>query len=97
MAARQRAAGVLRYLPEVVLYPTRVQLFHRGHDDRGRALEAIGVHWRPDVTHGAARGLMRRVSALDVRDTLAISDRLLALGLPARVAWAGADTFQKIG
>ncbi len=97
VAAMKRAAGVLRHLPEVALYPTLVQLFHRGHDDRRRALEAIGVHWQPYVTHGAARSLMRQVSALDVQDTLAISDRLPSLGLAARVVWGEADRFQKVG
>ncbi len=94
--AMQRAAGVLRYLPEVALYPSFVQLIHRGHDNRRRALEAIGVHWQPYVTHGAARVLMRQVRSLRVEDTLAIAERLPSLGLPARVVWGEADQFQKI-
>lgn len=95
--AMQRAAGLLRHLPEVALYPTFVQLLHRGHDDRARALESIGLHWQHYVAHGAARALMRQVSALDVRDTLAVADRLPDLGLPARVVWGEADGFQKVG
>jgi pimeloyl-ACP methyl ester carboxylesterase len=94
--AMQRGAAVLRHLPETALYPTFVQLLHRGHDDRARALESIGVHWQHYVTHGAARSLMRQVSALDVQDTLAVADRLPALGLPARVVWGDADGFQKV-
>lgn len=39
---------------------------------------------------------MRQVAALDVQDTLDISDRLTGLKLPARVVWGEADTFQKI-
>ncbi len=92
----QRSAAVLRYLPEVALYPSFVQLVHRGHDDRQRARESLGVHWAPYVTHGAARSLMRQVSALHVADTLAVADRLPALGLPARVVWGEADQFQKV-
>lgn len=94
--AMQRGAAVLRHLPEVALYPTFVQLMHRGHDNRQRALESIGVHWQPYVTHGAARSLMRQVSALNAQDTLAVADRLPALGLPARVVWGEADQFQKV-
>ncbi|MDP9430681.1 MAG: alpha/beta fold hydrolase [Actinomycetota bacterium] len=94
--AMRAAAPVLRYLPEAALYPSFVQLIHRGHDDRRRALESIGVHWQPYVTHGAARSLMRQVSALRVEDTLAVSDRLPELGLPARVVWGEADRFQKV-
>lgn len=94
--AMQRTAGVLRLLPQTVLYPSLVQLFHRGHDDRSRALESIGVHWQPYVTHGAAPALARQVSDLRVEDTLSISDRLPSLGLPARVLWGAADRFQKL-
>ncbi|MCZ2815091.1 alpha/beta fold hydrolase [Modestobacter sp. VKM Ac-2984] len=94
--AMQRAAPVLRHLPELALYPSFVQLVHRGHDDRARALESIGVHWQHYVTHGAARSLMRQASALDVADTIAVADRLPTLGLPARVVWGDADQFQKV-
>jgi pimeloyl-ACP methyl ester carboxylesterase len=94
--AMRRGAPVLRYLPELALYPSFVQLIHRGHDDRARALESIGVHWQHYVAHGAARSLMRQVSALDVEDTLAVADELPTLGLPARVVWGDTDRFQKI-
>ncbi len=94
--AMRRAAPMLRYMPEVALYPSFVQLIHRGHNDRARALESIGVHWQHYVTHGAARSLIRQVSALRVEDTLDISDQLPSLGLPARVVWGEADQFQKI-
>jgi pimeloyl-ACP methyl ester carboxylesterase len=96
VAAMQRAAPLLRHLPETAIYPTFVQLIHRGHDDRARALESIGVHWQPYVTHGAATALMRQVVALRTADTLAIADRLPTLGLPSRVVWGEADRFQKV-
>jgi pimeloyl-ACP methyl ester carboxylesterase len=94
--AMQRLAPALALLPELLLYPSIVQLLHRGHDDRERALESIGVHWAAYVAHGAARSLMRQVSALDVQDTIAVSGRLSSLGLPARVVWGEADQFQKV-
>ncbi len=94
--AMQRTAGMLRYLPETALYPSFVQLIHRGHDDRARALESIGVHWQHYVAHGAARSLLRQVSALRVQDTIAVADQLPSLGLPARVVWGEADRFQKV-
>ncbi|MGY1708189.1 alpha/beta fold hydrolase [Geodermatophilus sp. SYSU D00758] len=94
--AVQRAAPVLRHLPETALYPSFVQLIHRGHDDRARALESIGVHWQRYVTHGAARGLVRQVRALPVEDTLAVADRLPTLGLPARVVRGEADRSQEV-
>ncbi len=97
VAAMQRAAPLLRHLPATGIYPTFVQLIHRGHDDRPRALESIGVHWAPYVTHGAAAALMRQVTALRTADTLTVADRLPSLGLPARVVWGEADPFQKAG
>ncbi|SDX99033.1 hypothetical protein SAMN05661080_01954 [Modestobacter sp. DSM 44400] len=96
VAAMQHATPLLRHLPQTSLYSAIVQLIHRGHDDRARALESIGVHWQPYVTHGAAAALMRQVSALHTRDTLAVADQLPSLGLPARVVWGGVDRFQKV-
>ncbi|MBA2695798.1 MAG: alpha/beta hydrolase [Actinobacteria bacterium] len=92
----QRLAPVLARLPEVAVYPTIVQLLHRGHDAPDSAREAIGVHWAPYVAHGAARALMRQVRPLDPADTLAVADRLPTLGLPARVVWGETDQFQKV-
>ena len=81
--AMQRAAPLLRYLPETAMYPSFVQLIHRGHDDRARALESIGVHWQHYVAHGAASSLMRQVQALRAEDTLAVADQLPSLGVGA--------------
>ena len=92
----RRLAPALALLPQVLLYPAIVQLIQRGHDNRGRALESLGEHWAPYVTHGAARSLMRQVAALDASDTLAIVNRLSSIGLPARVVWGEADRFQKL-
>lgn len=96
VVAMQCAAPLLRHLPETAIYPTFVQLIHRGHDDRARALESIGVHWSPYVTYGAAAALMRQVTALRTADTVAVADRLPSLRLPARVVWGEADRFQKM-
>ena len=92
----QRLAPALAHTPEALLYPTFAQLIHRGHDDHRIALESLGEHWSPYVTHGAARTMMAQVSALDVRDTLDIADQLPRLALPARVVWGDADRFQKL-
>jgi pimeloyl-ACP methyl ester carboxylesterase len=96
VVAMQHAAPLLRHLPATAIYPTFVQLIHRGHDNRGQALESIGMHWAPYVTHGAAAALMRQVAGLNAADTLAVADRLPTLGLPARVAWGEDDRFQKL-
>ncbi|PRX43398.1 pimeloyl-ACP methyl ester carboxylesterase [Prauserella shujinwangii] len=92
----QRLAGVLPLLPDTALYPAFVNLLRRGHDDRARAAESIGIHWRHYVTHGATRGLARQAAALRARDTLAVADRLPGIGVPARVVWGAADQFQRV-
>jgi pimeloyl-ACP methyl ester carboxylesterase len=92
----KRMSRALALLPEVLLYPSIVQLIHRGHDDRQRALESLGEHWAPYVTNGAARSLMRQVESLDVADTLNVSGKLSTIGLPAHIVWGAADHFQKL-
>jgi pimeloyl-ACP methyl ester carboxylesterase len=94
--AMHRMTGPLSHLPHPLLYPTFVQLLHRGHDDRQQAREAIAQHWPPYLVHGAARSLMRQVQALDCADTLSISEGLPHLNLPSRVVWGEADGFQKV-
>ncbi len=96
VTAMQRGAPMLRLLPQLAVYPMFVQLLHRGHDDPQQAREAVGVHWRPYVTHGAAASMMRQAASLHVEDTLGVADRLPGLGLPARVVWGEADQFQKV-
>lgn len=92
----QRLAPVLARLPATLIYPTLAQLLHRGHDNPLLALESIGEHWAPYVTHGAAPALMRQVAPLTPKDTEGVSGQLHTLGLPARVVWGAADRFQKV-
>lgn len=54
------------------------------------------VHWRPYVSHGASRALLRQMAPLDANDTLALAGRLGGPGLPARVLGGDADSFQRI-
>jgi len=94
--AMRVTAPLLSRLPAAALKPALGLLLARGHDDAGRAKEALGVHYRPYAEHGGGAAMARQVSALDVRDTLAVQDRLPTLGVPARVVWGVADRFQKI-
>jgi pimeloyl-ACP methyl ester carboxylesterase len=70
-------------------------LLARGHDDQVVARESLEVHFRHYAAHDAGAALARQVRALDVRDTLAVADRLGELRVPARVVWGMADRFQK--
>jgi pimeloyl-ACP methyl ester carboxylesterase len=92
----QKAAPLVARFPDAAIYPSVASLIRRGHDSLERARDAIAVHWAPYVRHGAAQTLMRQVRALDVRDTLEISPRLVDLNVPARVVWGEADQFQRV-
>ncbi len=94
--ALRAAAGVVRNLPGGSIYPVMATLLFRGHDDRGRARDALATHWRPYSTYDAAAALARQVRSLDVQDTLAVADRLPGLDVPARIVWGAADRFQKV-
>ncbi len=89
-------APLLSRLPAPALKPALGMLLARGHDDAGMAKESLSVHFRPYDEHGGGKAMARQVSALDVRDTLAVQDRLPSLGVPARIVWGVADAFQKI-
>lgn len=93
-----RASGALvRHMPDAAV-KTGVfrMLMARGHDDGDVADESLDQHFAPYARHGAGEALIRQIDALDVRDTLAIADRLPTLAnVPARVVWGVADRFQK--
>jgi pimeloyl-ACP methyl ester carboxylesterase len=94
--AMRAAAPLLSRLPAVALKPAFAMLLLRGHDDASVAKESLGVHSRPYDEHGGGAAMARQVTALDVRDTLAVQDRLPSLTVPARVVWGVADRFQKV-
>ena len=93
-----RAMGpVVERLPDVVFRLIYANFLQQGHDDRERARESIGEHWPFYEGAGGAAAMIRQVRSLDVRDTLAVADRLPRLDVPARIVWGAADAFQKIG
>ena len=94
--AMRAGSPLLSRLPAVALKPSLAVLLLRGHDDNDRARESLGVHYRPYAEHGGGAAMARQVRSLDVRDTLAVQDRLPSLDVPARVVWGVADQFQKV-
>ena len=93
--AIRAAAPLVSRLPGVALKPAFAMLLARGHDDASVARESLAVHSRPYVEHGGV-AIARQAAALDVRDTLAVQDRLPSLEVPARIVWGVADPFQKV-
>ena len=89
-------APLLSRLPAFALKPGFGVLLARGHDDADAGRESFGIHYRPYAEHGGGAALTRPVTPLDVRDTLAVQDRLPTLGVPARVVWGVADPFMKL-
>lgn len=93
-----RAMGsVVERLPDGVFRLVYDNFLQQGHSDRGRARESIGEHWPYYERAGGAAAMVRQVRSLDVRDTLAVADRIPRLDVPARIVWGAADGFQKIG
>ncbi len=93
--AMRAAAPLLSRLPAVALKPAFGMLRARGHDDISMAKESLGIYSRPYEQHRGGAAMARQVTALDVRDTIAVQDRLPSLRVPARVVWGVADQFQK--
>ena len=94
--AMQKAAPLVRRLPGAAIYPSVASLVRRGHDSAEQARDGLAVHWAAYARHDAARTLVRQVEALDVRDTVEVSPRLVDLDVPARVVWGDADQFQRV-
>jgi pimeloyl-ACP methyl ester carboxylesterase len=93
--AMRAAPGLVAQTPAPLLRATLGLLLARGHDDQVVARESLEVHFRHYAAHDAGAAIARQVSALDVRDTLAVADRLGELRVPTRVVWGLADRFQK--
>lgn len=94
--AMRAASGLVRRLPNALLRLALAPLFLRGHNDVARRRESFGLHFAHYARYDGGEALVRQLHSLDVRDTLAVADRLPSLGVPARLAWGAADPFQKI-
>ncbi|MFC0679643.1 alpha/beta fold hydrolase [Lysobacter korlensis] len=95
--ALRASEALTRHMPDAIA-KTGVfgMLMARGHDNEATAEESLELHWAPYEQHGAADALLDQIDALDVDDTLAIADRVPTLaGVPSRVIWGMADSFQK--
>lgn len=83
-------------LPEAVLREVFRMFFSLAHDRRDVAAEALQIHFPPYRRQGGAAAFLHQLRSLDEDDTLAISERLNALTMPARVVWGTADPFLKL-
>lgn len=94
--AMRKMDGLVRKLPDSMFKALLLSLFVRGHDDLGKAMEALEVHSPKYTQRDGAAAMVRQMNALDVKDTLEIADKLPSLNIPARLAWGEADQFQKV-
>ena len=93
-----RAMGpVVERLPDEIFRLVYTSFMHGGHDNRQQAREAVSEHFPHYERADGAADFLRQVRSLDVRDTLAVADRLPELDVPVRIVWGAADQFQKIG
>lgn len=88
--------GAFEHMPGGMFRQTFRLFMHQGHDDPAQEEAALNAHWPHYEQHGGAAAFVRQVRSLDVRDTLAIADRIPELDVPARVVW-GAAAVQSIG
>ena len=95
--AMAAAGPLVGRLPDAAFRAAFRLLLHRGHDDRARAEESLAAHWPHYASAGGAEAFVRQARSLDVRDTLAVADRIPDLDVPARLVWGAADPFQDIG
>ncbi len=93
-----RAGGSLvEKLPNGVFHRIFSMFIRMSHDRPSVGRESLREHWGPYAAADGAAAFVRQIRSLDVQDTLAVSDRLSQLDLPARLVWGAADAFQKIG
>ena len=91
------AAPVVERLPDEVFRFIYKSFMLQGHRDRQQADEAVSEHFPYYKAADGAAGFVRQVRSLNVQDTLAVSDRIPELDVPAHIVWGAADQFQKIG
>lgn len=94
--ALQKVSGFVRRLPPLALEPVLMTLMLRGHETWAQAKEALHMHWPHYASRFGPDAFARQVESLDVRDTIAVSERLRQLAVPARIVWGVADQFQKV-
>ncbi len=93
-----RAMGSLvERLPNEIFRLIYTSFMLQEHGNRRQAREAVSEHFPYYERAGGAAAFMRQVLSLDVRDTLAMADKIPELDVPARIVWGAADQFQNIG
>jgi pimeloyl-ACP methyl ester carboxylesterase len=92
----QALNGAVQRLPNPLFKPLFRAWVRRGHDSSAQAQAALEAHWPHYARNGGAAAFVRQIDALDVRDTLAVADRLPDLNLPARLVWGTGDRSQTI-
>jgi pimeloyl-ACP methyl ester carboxylesterase len=95
--AMRAVPQLVERMPPPLVKATIGSLLARGHDDVTIARESLDIHHSHYAGQGrdAGTALARQVTALDVRDTLRIADRLPDLDVPSRIVWGLDDQFQK--
>lgn len=94
--ALRATAELSEHLPSLAVKAIFTTLFARGHDDPARAEEAMDVHWPFYADADPAAALLRQIRALDVNDTLSVSERIGMLEIPAAIVWGADDEFQTL-
>ena len=92
-----RALGPLSArLPNAALRIAMQALLYEGHATKERAEDSLNHYWKHYEHLNAAEALRRQIQHLDVKDTLAVTDKLREVNIPARIVWGESDHFQTI-
>ncbi len=91
------AAPLVERLPDEVFRFVYKSFMQGGHVNRQQADAAVTEHFPYYEAEDGAAAFARQVQSLNVQDTLAVSDLIPGLDVPAHIVWGAADQFQKIG
>jgi pimeloyl-ACP methyl ester carboxylesterase len=82
-----------RHLPPgMILSIVRGDLL-RGYADRDRGTRSVELYLRPFATTEGRDALMRHLTALDPRESMALAPRLKEISAPTTVVWGKSDPF----
>ncbi len=84
------AAPLVERLPEEVFRFVYRSFMFQGHENRRQANEAVAEHFPYYEAADGVAAFIRQMRSLNVRDTLAVADRIPDITVPARIVWGAA-------
>lgn len=89
--ARAMEERIEKLPPQLVKPFFLAGLLNLGHDNAGRLLESIELHWKPYARAIGPKAFANQLRHLRARDTMAVAGKLYHINAPAHVVWGEAD------